>query len=91
MAKVLVVDDEPNICALLSATLRLIDFEVRVANGGARRSPSAEEFEPDIVVLDVMLPDFDGFEVAQKLRASGGRCPSCSSRPATRSPTGSPV
>jgi two-component system OmpR family response regulator len=75
MAKVLVVDDEPNICALLSATLRLIEFEVRVANGGREALAVAEEFEPDIVVLDVMLPDFDGFEVAQKLRASGRQVP----------------
>ena len=75
MAKVLVVDDEPNICALLSATLRLIEFEVRVANGGREALAAAEEFEPDIVVLDVMLPDFDGFEVAQKLRASGRQVP----------------
>jgi two-component system OmpR family response regulator len=75
MAKVLVVDDEPNICALLSATLRLIEFDVRVANGGHEALAAAEEFEPDIVVLDVMLPDFDGFEVAQRLRASGRQVP----------------
>jgi two-component system OmpR family response regulator len=75
MAKVLVVDDEPNICALLSATLRLIDFEVRVANGGREALAAADEFEPDIVVLDVMMPDFDGFEVAQRLRASGRQVP----------------
>jgi two-component system, OmpR family, response regulator len=75
MAKVLVVDDEPNICALLSATLRLIQFDVRVANGGREALAAAEEFEPDIVVLDVMLPDFDGFEVAQRLRASGRQVP----------------
>src|SRR5262245_61549355 len=75
MAKVLVVDDEPNICALLSATLRLTDFEVRVAGGGREALTAADEFEPDIVVLDVMLPDFDGFEVAQRLRASGRQVP----------------
>jgi two-component system, OmpR family, response regulator len=75
MAKVLVVDDEPNICALLSATLRLTGFDVRVANGGREALAAADEFEPDIVVLDVMLPDFDGFEVAQRLRASGRQVP----------------
>ena len=75
MAKVLVVDDEPNICALLSATLRLVEFDVRVANGGREALAAAEEFEPDIVVLDVMLPDFDGFEVAQRLLASGRQVP----------------
>jgi two-component system, OmpR family, response regulator len=68
--RVLVVDDEPNICALLSATLRLTDFEVRTAAGGHDALIVAEEFEPDLVVLDVMLPDLDGFQVARRLRAS---------------------
>jgi two-component system OmpR family response regulator len=70
--KVLVVDDEPNISALLAATLRLIDFEVRSAAGGQEALAAAAEFDPDLVVLDVMLPDLSGFEVAQRLR-SGGR------------------
>ncbi len=68
--RVLVVDDEPNICALLSATLRLTDFEVRTAAGGHDALIAAEEFEPDLVVLDVMLPDLDGFQVARRMRAS---------------------
>jgi two-component system OmpR family response regulator len=71
---VLVVDDEPNICALLSATLRLIDFEVRIAYGGHEALAAAAEFEPDLVVLDVMMPDLDGFQVARQLRtATDGR------------------
>jgi two-component system, OmpR family, response regulator len=74
-AKILVVDDEPNICALLAATLRLIEFEVRVASGGREALIAAEEYEPDLVVLDVMLPDLDGFQVAQRLRASGRPVP----------------
>jgi two-component system OmpR family response regulator len=65
---VLVVDDEPNICALLSATLRLIDLDVRVAHGGREALVTAAEFEPDLVVLDVMMPDLDGFQVARRLR-----------------------
>ncbi|MFI6762614.1 response regulator transcription factor [Micromonospora sp. NPDC050417] len=69
--RVLVVDDEPNICALLSATLRLIDFEVRIAYGGHEALAAAAEFEPDLVVLDVMMPDLDGFQVARQLRATG--------------------
>ena len=73
--RVLVVDDEPNICALLSATLRLIDFEVRVAQSGREALIATEEFEPDLVVLDVMLPDIDGFEVAQRLRRDGSGVP----------------
>jgi two-component system OmpR family response regulator len=74
-ARVLVVDDEPNISALLSATLRLVDFEVRVAETGNRALIAIEEFDPDLVVLDVMLPDLDGFEVARRLRATGRRMP----------------
>ncbi len=73
--RILVVDDEPNICALLSATLRLTDYEVRVANAGHEALVVAEEFGPDLVVLDVMLPDLDGFQVAQRLRASGRPVP----------------
>jgi two-component system, OmpR family, response regulator len=74
-AKVLVVDDEASICALLSATLRLTGFEVRVANGGREALAAAAEYGPDLVVLDVMMPDLDGFEVAQRLRASGKPVP----------------
>jgi two-component system OmpR family response regulator len=66
-ARVLVVDDEPNIRALLSQTLRLVSFEVRTAQSGAEAVTAAREFKPDIVVLDVMLDDFDGFEVARRL------------------------
>ncbi|AGL18290.1 response regulator transcription factor [Actinoplanes sp. N902-109] len=70
-ARVLVVDDEPNISALLSATLRLVEFDVRVAESGHGALAAVEAFEPDLVVLDVMLPDLDGFEVARRLRAAG--------------------
>jgi two-component system OmpR family response regulator len=68
--RLLVVDDEANIRALLSAALRLTGFDVRVAGGGREALAAASEFEPDLVVLDVMLPDLDGFEVAQRLRAT---------------------
>ncbi|MET0417172.1 MAG: response regulator transcription factor [Actinoplanes sp.] len=74
-ARVLVVDDEPNISALLSATLRLVEFEVRVADTGQRALAAIDEFDPDLVVLDVMLPDLDGFDVAKRLRATGRGVP----------------
>ena len=67
--RVLVVDDEPNICALLSATLRLTGFEVRVAGGGHEALVAAEDFEPDLVVLDVMMPELSGWQVLRALRA----------------------
>ncbi|MET0422801.1 MAG: response regulator transcription factor, partial [Actinoplanes sp.] len=73
--RVLVVDDEPNISALLSATLRLVEFEVRVAETGQSALIAIEEFDPDLVVLDVMLPDLDGFDVARRLRATGRQVP----------------
>nr|WP_088974381.1 response regulator transcription factor [Micromonospora coxensis] len=73
--RVLVVDDEENIRALLSATLRLVEFDVRVAGGGHEALALAEEFDPDLVVLDVMLPDLDGFQVARRLRGSGAGVP----------------
>jgi two-component system OmpR family response regulator len=73
--RVLVVDDEPNIAALLSATLRLIKFEVRTAADGSGALREFAEFRPDLVVLDVMLPDLDGFEVARRLRGSDRTVP----------------
>jgi two-component system OmpR family response regulator len=73
--RVLVVDDEPNISALLSQTLRLVAFDVRVASSGHGALVAVEDFAPDIVILDVMLPDLDGFEVARRLRAAGRAVP----------------
>jgi two-component system OmpR family response regulator len=73
--RVLVVDDEPNISALLSATLRLVAFDVRIADSGNDALNAVEEFDPDLVVLDVMLPDLDGFEVARRLRSTGRTVP----------------
>jgi len=55
VARVLVVDDEPNICALLSATLRHVGYQVRVAHAGAQALTVAEEYRPDLAVLDVLL------------------------------------
>jgi two-component system, OmpR family, response regulator len=74
-ASVLVVDDEPNILELLAAALRLSGFDVISADSGAGAVAAAREQRPDIVVLDVMLPDFDGFEVARMLRALYERLP----------------
>jgi two-component system OmpR family response regulator len=68
--RLLVVDDEANIRALLSTTLQLAGFDVRVVSDGRQALVAAAEFEPDLVVLDVMLPDLDGLEVASRLRAS---------------------
>ncbi|MEU1606812.1 response regulator transcription factor [Micromonospora matsumotoense] len=72
MPRVLVVDDDPHLLALLSATLGMHDFEVRVASGGREALVVAEDFDPHLVVLDVMLPDLDGLQVARSLRAGPG-------------------
>lgn len=74
-ASVLVVDDEPNILELLSAALRLSGFEVRAADCGAAALTAVRERRPDIAVLDVMLPDVDGFELARLLRGVHAHLP----------------
>ncbi len=74
-ARLLVVEDEPNILELLSASLRLAGFEVATATGGLEALAAVQRHRPDLVVLDVMLPDLDGFDVARRLRSGGTRTP----------------
>ena len=68
--RVLVVDDEANIAELIGMALRYERWEVRLAHTGARAVTAAKEFRPDAVVLDMMLPDFDGLEVLRRMRAA---------------------
>jgi len=72
---VLVVDDELNIAELVSMALRYAGFAVETAGTGREALDRAEEFRPQMLVLDVMLPDFDGFEVARRLNAAGRDMP----------------
>ncbi len=65
--RILVVDDEPSITDLLGMALRYEGMEVRVANNGREALELAGAFRPHLVVLDVMLPDLDGFEVLRRL------------------------
>jgi two-component system, OmpR family, response regulator len=74
-ASLLVVEDDPNILELLSASLRFAGFEVRTATSGSNALAAAADQRPDLVVLDVMLPDVDGFDVIKRLRAEGERVP----------------
>lgn len=74
-ARLLVVEDDPNILELLSASLRFAGFEVATASTGSEGVTTALRSHPDLVVLDVMLPDLDGFEVIKLMRAEGARCP----------------
>ena len=66
--RVLVVDDEPNLTELISMALRYEGWEVRTAASGLAAVRSAKEFGPDAVVLDMMLPDFNGLEVLRRMR-----------------------
>jgi len=70
-AHLLVVDDEDNLRSMLAAALRYHGFEVSLASGGREALRAVEEVRPDLVVLDVMLPDLDGFEVCRRLRRHG--------------------
>ena len=74
-ARLLVVDDEPNIRELLSASLRYAGFEVATASDGQEALARARADRPDLLVLDVMMPGVDGFEVVRRLRGEGVHCP----------------
>ena len=73
--RVLVVDDEENIIDLVATALRYEGFDVAVAANGRSALSTLDTFRPDLVVLDVMLPDVDGFEVTRRLDAAGNRPP----------------
>ncbi len=66
--RLLVVDDDANIVELLSAALRFVGYQVRTASSGSEALRAARQWAPHLVVLDVMLPDIDGFEVCRRLR-----------------------
>ncbi|ROS78759.1 response regulator transcription factor [Cellulomonas sp. PhB143] len=74
-ARLVVVDDEPNIRELLSTSLRFAGFEVFAAADGASATSLIEDTSPDLVVMDVMLPDMDGFTVTRRLREKGRHTP----------------
>lgn len=69
--KILIVDDEPNIRDLLTTSLRFAGFAVQAVGNGAAAISAVLKEEPDLILLDVMLPDISGFSVTQRLRESG--------------------
>jgi two-component system, OmpR family, response regulator len=73
--RVLVVDDETNITDLVATALRYEGFEVADASDGRTALTLVSTFRPDLIVLDVMLPDLDGFEVQRRLVDDGRRTP----------------
>ncbi len=73
--RILVVDDEPNIAELLSAALTFEGYDVGVAGTGNEAIEMVRTYRPDLVMLDVMLPDVDGNEVCRRLRQQGEQVP----------------
>ncbi len=73
--KVLVVDDEQNIADLVATAFRYEGFDVEIAADGAAALEAVRRLTPALVVLDVMLPDIDGFAVQQRLRSEGRQVP----------------
>lgn len=69
--RILIADDEPNIVMSLEFILQKSGFETAVARDGDEALQEVERFRPDLVLLDVMMPRRDGYEVCQTLRASG--------------------
>ena len=73
--RVLVIDDEPSIVDAVSTALRYEGFDVIEARNGRIGLALAQTEQPDLIVLDVMLPDLDGFEIIRRLRADGLQTP----------------
>lgn len=66
--KILIVDDEPNIIVPLEFLMEQNNYEVKVAENGEQALDLMFSFEPDLILLDIMLPGIDGYEVCQKIR-----------------------
>lgn len=72
--KILVVDDDQNICELLRLYIEKEDFEVQIANDGRTAIEIFEEQNPDLIMLDIMLPELDGWQVCREIRKKS-QCP----------------
>jgi two-component system, OmpR family, response regulator len=75
MSRILVVDDEPSIVDAVATCLRYEGFDVEEARTGRAALSAAQDRAPDLIILDVMLPDLDGLEVTRRLRTDGVRSP----------------
>jgi len=73
--RVLVVDDEPSITDAVATALRYEGYETMEVGAGRAAETAIDEFRPDLIVLDVMLPDLDGFAIARRLRDGNQRVP----------------
>jgi len=66
-SKILIIDDDPDICEIVKVNLEGVGFEVVVANDGASGLSEATSGKPDLVILDVLMPELDGWQVLEKL------------------------
>jgi two-component system OmpR family response regulator len=73
--RAVVVDDEDALTDLLSMALRYEGWDVRLASDGQKALAVVREFRPDVIILDIMLPDIDGLQVLSRLRADGNQTP----------------
>lgn len=73
--RILAVDDEQMLTDLLAMALRMEGWEVRTASSGLEALQVAREFEPDALILDIMMPDLDGMSVLRRLREAGNLVP----------------
>jgi len=71
--RILVVDDENSISELIATSLKFVGFDVRTASSGAQALQIAQEFKPHALILDVMLPDQNGFDVCRRSFAQNWR------------------
>lgn len=69
MHKILIVDDEPNIVMSLDYLLRRKNYNVFVARNGSEAISAIEEHKPDLILLDIMMPDVDGYEICERVKA----------------------
>lgn len=72
--KVLIVDDDQNICELLRLYIEKEGFETRIANDGKAALEAFDEYNPDLIMLDIMLPELDGWQVCREIRKKS-QCP----------------
>src|SRR6478609_732663 len=70
-ARLLVVDDEPSLQDIVATSMRFLGYQVAVASTGREAVRVATDSHPDLIILDVMLPDFDGLEVMKRVRSAG--------------------
>lgn len=70
--KIMIVDDEPKIVRFVAANLKSLDFETLTCQSGAEALEKAEAFDPDLILLDLMMPGMDGFDVLKRLRSYSG-------------------